>query len=221
MLNKKENIAAQAPQKNASVFLKNSFDDLNDTDLVNLVKDDNDSDALSVLISRHSGICNKIYNKYFCNNTMSLFKDIQEQKELLIYQAVKTFDDSKGAKFSTWLGHIVTYTCLNACNSAKKEFVVEDTVLDYLSNITDQDTNINNKKNEILDYISDVMSKYGDDTAKEVIKMRYLSGSDKVTTFKEIADHFGVSTQTIVNWHDKFIDFLRNKLKSDTTLDIL
>jgi DNA-directed RNA polymerase specialized sigma subunit len=51
--------------------------------------------------------------------------------------------------------------------------------------------------------------------------MRYLSNTQKVKTFKEIADHFGVSTQTVVNWHDKFLEFLRNKLKSDTILDIV
>ena len=60
-----------------------------------------------------------------------------------------------------------------------------------------------------------------DETSKEVIKMRYFSEGKKVKTFKEIADHFGVSTQTVVNWHDKFLTFLKNKLKSESSLDII
>jgi RNA polymerase sigma factor (sigma-70 family) len=195
---------------------------IDDLSLVEKVKNEADSDALNLLISRHSGICYKIYNKYFYNNNSIIAKDIEEQKDSLIYQAAKTFNPECGTKFSTWLGNVITYACLNACNSSKKEICMDDNIFNYITDhcLSDQLLQIEKDK-ELLQYIEDIINMSSDETAKEVIKMRYLSNEKKVKTFKEIANHFGVSTQTVVNWHDKFIDFLRNKLKSEATLDIL
>lgn len=198
------------------------INNLTDNDLAELVKNQSSQDALSVLIARHSGICYKIYNKYFQNNTSSIARDVEEEKDLLIYQAAKTFNPTFGAKFSTWLGNVVTYACLNACNEHKKETSFNDDILLYLA---DQHSNhqasIISKDNELLLYIKNIINLSADETSKEVIKMRYFSDGNKVKTFKEIAEHFGVSTQTVVNWHDKFIIFLKNKLKSDSNIDIL
>lgn len=195
---------------------------IKDIDLIEKIKTEENSDALSALISRHSGICYKIYNKYFYKNTSTLAKDVEEQKDSLIYHAAKTFDPNCGTKFSTWLGNVVTYACLNACNSNKKYANLDDDILNYLTdNYIAQQNSLLKKDKELLKYVEDIINLSSDETAKEVIKMRYFSDGQKVKTFKQIADHFGVSTQTVVNWHDKFIDFLRNKLKSEATLDIL
>lgn len=194
----------------------------NDTDLVNKVKNDADSEALTTLIARHSGICYKIYNKYFSNNFSTLAKDIEDEKDSLIYHAAKTFNPDFGTKFSTWLGNIITYACLNACNNNKKEILFDEDITKYLSdNHFSEQASLIKKNKELLQYIEDIIEMSSDETAKGVIKMRYLSNTEKVKTFKEIADHFGVSTQTVVNWHDKFINFLKNKLKSDSNTDIL
>jgi RNA polymerase sigma factor (sigma-70 family) len=193
-----------------------------DSHLASLVKESADTDALSTLIDRHSGICYKIYNKYFYNNKSSFAKDVEEQKDLLIYQAAKTFNPDFGTKFSTWLGNVITYACLNACNEQKKELSLDDDILKYLTDsYSNHESSFYIKEAEILNHIKDIIDMSSDETSKEVIKMRYFTDDKKVKTFKEIADHFGVSTQTVVNWHDKFISFLKNKLKSNTTLDIL
>jgi RNA polymerase sigma factor (sigma-70 family) len=193
-----------------------------DFTLISKIKDNADSDALNLLISRHSGICYKIYNKYFSNNSSSFARDIEEQKDSLIYQAVKTFNPDFGTKFSTWLGNVVTYACLNACNANKKEILFDEDISKYLSDShSSEQSALIMKDKEMLQHIEDIIEMSSDETAKEVIKMRYLSNTQKVKTFKEIADHFGVSTQTVVNWHDKFLEFLRNKLKSNTIIDIV
>ena len=193
-----------------------------DTYLAELVKNSADEDALNLLIDRHSGICYKIYNKYFHNNHSSIARDIEEQKDSLIYHAAKTFNPSVGAKFSTWLGNIITYACLNACNEHKKEMAFEDDVLKYLADAESNDKILSlSNDRELLSHIKDIIEMSNDKTSKEVIKMRYFTEGSKVKTFKEIADHFGVSTQTIVNWHDKFILFLKNKLKSESNIDIV
>lgn len=192
-----------------------------DTKLAMMVKENESEEALNKLIDRHSGICHKIYNKYFYNNTSSLANDIIDQKDLFIYQAAKTFNPDFGAKFSTWLGNVVTYACLNACSLMKKEVNLEEEIFEYFSDIYANENIDKIKSKDILSHIDNILELSTDNTAKEVIKMRYLSDSDKIVTFKEIANHFGVSTQTVVNWHDKFIKLLRNKLKSQSNIDII
>lgn len=195
---------------------------INDAELSMRVKNDNDENALAMLIDRHSGICYRIYSKYFQNNHSARAKDVESEKDSLIYHAAKTYNPDCGAKFSTWLGNIITYACLNACSYKKREVAVDDQVLNFLadSNHSYESAPVD-RDAELLKHIRELVELSGDDVSKEVIKMRYLSGDRKVKTFKEIAEHFGVSTQTVVNWHDKFIAFLKNKLRSDNTLDIV
>jgi len=219
-----KNKTMRRSRKNATRFYKKIMilNKLTDSDLAEMVKSKADNDALSILIDRHSGICYKIYNKYFQNNTSTIAKDVEEQKDSLIYQAAKTFNPSFGAKFSTWLGNVVTYACLNACNDHKKEMPIDNDILEYLTNCrSNEESSYALKDNDTLSYIKNIIEISSDDTAKEIIKMRYFNDTNKVKTFKEIADHFGVSTQTIVNWHDKFIGFLKNKLKSEANMDIV
>lgn len=209
--------------KTLCVFIKFiMINKLQDNDLADMVRNEANQDALSILIDRHSGICYKIYNKYFHNNTSTIAKDVEEQKDLLIYQAAKTFDPSHGAKFSTWLGNVVTYACLNACNQYKKESTIDGDVLKYLADqYSNEEASYQSKDHDMISHIKNIINMSSDETAKEVIKMRYFTEGSKVKTFKEIANHYGVSTQTVVNWHDKFISFLKNKLKSTSNLDIV
>jgi RNA polymerase sigma factor (sigma-70 family) len=194
----------------------------NDVKLAELVRENSDSSALNELIDRHSGICYKIYNKYFYKNFSLYAQDLQMEKDSLIYQAAKTYNPDFGTKFSTWLGNVVTYACLNACNNNNKEIAMDSDILNqFVDSNLEQQMSFLNKNKDMISQIEDAIDSSCDKTAKEVIKMRYLSNGNKVKTFKEIADHFGVSTQTVVNWHDKFISFLRKKLKSESNLDIV
>ncbi len=191
-----------------------------DNSLVKRVKEANDEGALSELISRHSGICHSIYHKYFSGNVGSDALDVKGNKDYLIYEAAKSFNPALGTKFSTWLGNIVTYACLNACARKKKYVPIEDNLLSMLVETEGiKYTQYDENHRDTINYIRDIIEMSGEDKAKEVIEMRYLSGDRKPKTFKNIADHFGVSTQTVVNWHDKFIHFLKNKLTSEETCD--
>jgi RNA polymerase sigma factor (sigma-70 family) len=195
--------------------------DLGDPELAMLVKNEADNDALSTLISRHSGICYKIYNKYLQSNTTTSALDVADQKDSLIYQAAKTYDPNHGTKFSTWLGNIVTYACLNVCSEKRREIPVDSQIIQKLSESSSIGATDMNTDGELFDYIKKIIDMCADDAEKEVVKLRYLSGDRKVKTFKEIAETLGVSTQTVVNWHDKFINFLKNKLQSKDIFDIV
>jgi RNA polymerase sigma factor (sigma-70 family) len=198
------------------------LNDQTDQELIIKVKEDNCSDALSELINRHSGICYDIYNKYFKTAQSVDAQEVKDHKNFLIFKAAQSFDETRGAKFSTWLGNTVTYACLNVCGLKSKSIQVEESTLNFLvDSKTNESFDIDNQDKETLDYIKDIISQSHDENAKKVVNIRYFSGGKKPKSFKFIADKLGVSVQTAINWHDKFIELLRNKLTTNTICDII
>ena len=196
--------------------------DLTDLDLIGKVKELNCSDSLSELINRHSGICYGIYNKYFQTSQTIDSQEVKEHKNFLIFKAAQSFDPTKGAKFSTWLGNLVTYACLNVCSSKTKMLNVDESTLNFLiDSKSNESFDIESQDRETLDYICDIIEQSNDENAKKVVKMRYFAGGKKPKSFKSISDKLGVSVQTAINWHDKFIELLRNKLTGSTICDII
>jgi len=51
--------------------------------------------------------------------------------------------------------------------------------------------------------------------------MRYFSKDGKKKTWKEIAKKLGVSSQTVINIHNKAKRILRNKFKSKNNFDFV
>lgn len=196
--------------------------DVTDVTLVKKVKEEDCSKALSELISRHSGICYNIYNRYFpCIQTVDA-QEVKEHKDLLIYNAAKSFDETREVKFSTWLGNVVTYACLNVCDSKNKNINLDEKTLHFLVDAKNNEHfSFDTENQETIDYIKDILDQSGDENSKQVVKLRYFSNEKKPKTFKTIGKLLGVSTQTAVNWHDKFIEFLKNKLTGHTICDII
>ena len=70
-----------------------------DISLISKVKNEGDSNSLSQLIERHSGIYLEMVNSVIPNNCDFLDKnDILEDKEISIYKAIMNFDENKNTK---------------------------------------------------------------------------------------------------------------------------
>ena len=55
----------------------------------------------------------------------------------------------------------------------------------------------------------------------EVFKLRYFSGSEKLTTWNKIAKKLNISTQTAINLHEKARVFLKTKTTSKNSFDFI
>ena len=92
-----------------------------DLHLINKVKNDQDVSSLKQLIDRHSGIYVDIVNKYLPNSQEGLNKDdVLEDKNFCIYDAAIKFDENKKTKFSTYIGNLARWKCLNIYNKKIK-----------------------------------------------------------------------------------------------------
>ena len=106
---------------------------LSDLDLVkNIKKKVNVNESLQKLIDRHSGIYLDIVNSFLknCNNS-PVKDDIINDKDFAIYNTALKFDETRGTKFSTFLGTEAKWMCLNANNKNKKFIELNDQSCDF------------------------------------------------------------------------------------------
>jgi len=190
---------------------------LSDNHLVQRVKVINCEKSLIELSTRHSGLYFKILKKYsksfFANNI-----DINEaasDKNLIIWNSVKSFSIDKNVKFSTWLANQTKYHCLNTLNKKSKDRLVTtgDDILDFLN---EEDSPSN--PDPLFEFIENILGQLKDKRIKVIFAMRY-SREDKKPSWCVVAKELEISTQTAINLHNRGIKILRKKIKSEKFLD--
>tara|TARA_R110002020_G_scaffold2759_7_gene12998 strand:- start:3828 stop:4430 length:603 start_codon:yes stop_codon:yes gene_type:complete len=196
---------------------KDYWDNVSDNSLVERVKSLNCERSLEELISRHSGLCYKIihrYSKSFYANCVDINEAAQD-KNLIIWNSAKSFSADKKVKFSTWLANQIKYSCLNALNRKAKDRLVttEDEVLYSLGKKIERDEN-----DHLLEFTENILSQLKDPRIKQIFSMRY-SHKYKKPSWCIIANKMKVSTQTAINLHNRGIQVLRKKMKSEKFLD--
>ena len=196
---------------------------LSDKELIDLVKDDNSSDALNELSSRYSAVCFDICKKYAPAVISSGYdiRDLTDQREFFVYKSCLSFKPDKNVKFSTWLGNFTKYQCLNAINR-KKNIVFLDindsATLTIENKLQEQSDDTLHSNKDIDEYVFNILNKLKDPRISEVFKLRYFSGEKKLT-WQKVAKKLNVSTQTAINLHEKGRLILKNKLKSKDISD--
>jgi len=196
---------------------KNYWDNVSDNYLVERIRIANCEDSLGELIKRHSALCFKIIKRYastFYANNIDIM-EASTEKNLIIWNSAKSFSIDKNVKFSTWLANQVKYSCLNAINKKAKDRLVttEDEILDILKNSVAEDPNDN-----LFEFTNNILSQVKDRRIKKIFSMRY-SFHHKKPAWCTIAKRMSISTQTAINLHNRGIQILRKKIKSEKFLD--
>lgn len=166
--------------------------------------------SLKELLNRHGGMFFNIGKKYSQSCNIDL-NDINDNKYWIIFNAAKSFNPKKGSKFSTWLGNQIRFFCLNYKNKNQKLIPTEDNHIEYFLNDISKKENSTNKK-EIINNIIDLFDQISDPNTKNAIYYRYFYNKDRILNYSEIADILKVTPQTVLNWHNKFINFAKKKL---------
>ena len=188
--------------------------ELTDSDLTEKIKESNDGDALSELISRHSGIYVDMLKKFgYRSLTENQISDIMGDKDYVIYKAALEYDPEK-AKFSTHLANKAKYLCLTQRTKNKKNNLISN--YDDLE-FCQKDETLNPRDQYILnDSFGRVIEKHQDKRLKIIFHERYFCGKKgKLKPWKQVAEKVNLSAQGCINIHNRALKDIKNKIKNE------
>ena len=192
-----------------------------DLALVKRVKKSNCNDSFVQLSESYGNFYYSIAQKYISVLVkMGMSRDdIKQEKNYVLFKAISSFDESQNTKFSTWFCNCSKYHFLNFINANKKYVLSEDKTIDFFNQ--KQNLVFHDPNHEMYDYINKILSGFSDERIKKVYFLRYFSGNQKLTTWSKIAKKLNISTQTAINIHEKAKDFLKHKINSKETCDLI
>ena len=187
--------------------------EVSDRILIRNVKNDGCNDSFIELCRRYENAFYKMCQKFtpaLINSGISP-QDIFNEKNIIIFNCVKTFNPKKGSKLSTWICNYARYLCLNSINARKFLIAVDN---DELRNMIDGMGSIDNfhisqSNKDDYAFLENLLSQLKDERISKIIKMRHLSSEKK--EWKQIAEKMNISSQTVINLHERGIKLLRRK----------
>ena len=187
------------------------------------------AESIRTLMDTHSGIfCRTIrrYSDALYGICQLSFQDLNDEKSILFWKAIDSFDSSKNVKFNTWLEKIVRYYCLNQINLYKRKISGQSVIIqhcqlpenysemhEYEGNTLSYEDNptdridfkyLNNKKEEYL--------KKCDLKVAKVFEMVYSSSKP---SWKKIGEEVGMSGWGTKLFFDRHFNELKNQLKEE------
>ena len=204
-------------------MMNDKVTDLADKILIRRVKNDGDNDSFLELCRRYENAFYKMCHKF----SPALVKagvspqDIFNEKNIIIFNCIKTFNPKKGSKLSTWICNYARYLCLNSINARKLLIAVDSDdlrkMIENSGSIEDFKTAESNK--EDYEFLRNIISQIKDERISQIIKMRHLQ--PQKSEWKEIAKKMNISSQTVINLHERGMKLLRKKFLSRDFSDVI
>jgi len=193
----------------------------NDLPLVEKIKLSNCNVSFETLSNSYDNFYFSIARKYSQTLIrMGMSKEeIKFEKDFILYKAIQSFDVNQKTKFSTWFCNCSRYHFLNYINSNKKYTLNECFRVDTYFN--KDILSVSDKNTEMYDFLSSMLSSFKDKRINEIYRLRYFSNSSKLTTWNKIAKKLNISTQTAINLHEKAKEFLKTKIVSKNSFDLV
>lgn len=163
-----------------------------------------DSKPLVELVSRHTGLYANIVNQFAGYSSAINKDDLLDERLSNIWDYAKEYDESRGMKFSTYLGQRVKFTCQTILSKQKIE------TSDVSNNLPEPRDFMDAE--EARDDIAEIMShteESKDKLFRRILKMR----GDKMT-WAVIGEKTGYSYEWVRKVYYKRLDELKKKVLS-------
>ena len=193
------------------------YSSISDPILTELVKEEDNEDALTCLIDRHSGIYADMVKRYgYKTLSTNEVSDIMGEKDYVIYKAALEYDESK-AKFSTHVGNKAKYLCLSKKTLNKKtQKTLPFDSIDYSETSDELHPSERCEISESFENILNMINNHEDDRVKIIFKERYFGGErGKLKTWKEIGKTIGLTAQGCINIHEKTLKQFQKQIKKN------
>jgi hypothetical protein len=187
----------------------------------NLKKDIEAEASLQELVDRHSGIFLDIVNNYVPNNSPTSHKqDIIDEIQYYIYNAGLKYDQTRGAKFSTFLGNEAKWLCLNQHYKNKKYLLAASPEGDFAfhnrAKEDDEPESSPHVNEALLCKIFEIIERHPDERVRRIFKIRYVDPEfNKLTPWQQVGKKLKMSIQGCINIHNAAIKIIRKNLKEN------
>jgi RNA polymerase sigma factor (sigma-70 family) len=170
------------------------------------------NDSFLTLKDRHEKLFYSVCNRFV--NRLSL-EEVHKDIDFVFFKAIVSFKLDKKAKFSTWLGNYTRYHCLNYIKKNSKYISGKEEVISHFFNkkSVEDFAPVEEFRNDV-DHAFEILSGMKDKRIHRVFSLRYLHKGQKLT-WKQIAEKFDLTPQTIINLHAKGRRTLMNKMKKN------
>ena len=190
-----------------------------DVQLTQNLKDDvYPEEALKELVERHSGSFLDIVNSYVPYNSPTCHRqDIIDEIEYYINNAGLKYDQTRGAKFSTFLGNEAKWLCLNQHHKNKKYLLEPSPESEFFFEkkmSTEADEQKPYLDEALLSKIFEIIDAHPDERVRRIFKLRYVDPEfNKLTPWQKIGKELKMSIQGCINIHNSAITVIRKGLK--------
>jgi len=195
-----------------------------DNTLVKKVKTTGCNDSFVTLMERHERLFYKMCQTYApVAESKGLKKeDMFQEKSFILFKAIKSYKPSKKTKFSTWFGNCSKYFCLSFINSNNRFVDMDDDSIETIMiNKGKEEFDDENKFKNDKEFVFKILKQLKDKRISKVFKLRYFDEDikNKKATWSTIATKIRTSTQTAINLHQKGINILNKKIRSEEYQD--
>lgn len=173
---------------------------INDNDLIKMVKEDSDSDALKELAHRHSGLYHNILNQYSYIPEIEK-QDIIDHKEYNIYQFALDYKPEKGMKFSSFVGQQLKWQCKSLI-SREISFESMD-ARDFAAETEQYDDPV---------VMRDEVNKIADEKFREIFNYRF--SGDKLMPWRKISELMNINHETLRSIYNKNIEIIKHRIEN-------
>lgn len=184
-----------------------NFSTLSDIDLIQEIKTNNSSAAISILTDRHSGVYHTIANQYKSNPYVS-YPDVISNKSYVVWKAAIKYNKEKGS-FANLVANEARYECYSMINDSKKHKAGLRDDLDAAMELPQRDDK--SELSHMVSYIEEILP--DDPKTKKIIMDRFMNGGAKPTPWREVAKKNGMSHWGCVLRAQSAIKQIQEKMK--------
>ncbi len=188
----------------------NELSNLPDNELIRGIKENNDSDCLVELVSRHTGIYMTVVSSFTGSPVIDI-NEFDDDKFVNFYKFAIDYDESRGTKFSSYLYNRTRYSCLNRITD--NSIVLPSDNLDYLESLEERTTVKIEREDIIADIFAEV-DKFEGNLFKQVFRLRHDMDSTYQLTWPEIGKKLNITGEWARCIYHNGIKTLRNKILS-------
>lgn len=182
---------------------------ISDIDLINRVKTEGDSVAMTELIERHSGAYIKVVQKYVSIEKSSPYPssklnidELRDDKTYYLHQFALKYDPARDTKFSTYVFQMTRYLCLDLLNETPEKVEITE---------FNAPTAARAAPNPIED-IKSCARDIDDPLFWRIFEMRHLK--DKTATWRTIGTELGITHEWARQIYNQNIPYVRDYIST-------